>query len=191
MTRIISGAARGRRLVVPEGRDTRPTSDRAREGLFSTLADLHGPLTGAHVLDLYAGSGAMGFESLSRGAAIATMVESATRAVRAIRANDDTLDLPGAFVVVDRVERALAIEHDPLPGEPFDIVTADPPYAVGADTMRAHLTALIEAKRLTAHALAVIERSSRDPDFDWPDGWAADRVRTYGEAALWYGRASD
>jgi 16S rRNA (guanine966-N2)-methyltransferase len=108
MTRVVGGIARGRRLAVPPGRGTRPTSDRAREGLFGTVQAVLGSLTGTRVLDLYAGSGAVGLEALSRGAAHALLVESAPAAIRVIRANIAALDLPGACLVNDRVERVLA-----------------------------------------------------------------------------------
>ena len=108
MTRVIAGAARGRRLAVPAGRLTRPTSDRAREGLFGTLVALHGPLAGAALLDLYAGSGAVGLEALSRGARRVLFVEADARAARVIRGNIDTVGLGGAQLVTDRVERLLS-----------------------------------------------------------------------------------
>ncbi len=108
MTRVIAGTAGGRRLSVPAGRDTRPTSDRAREGLFATVQAIRGPLTGASVLDLYAGSGAVGLEALSRGAARALLVEADPRAVRVIRANIAALGLAGAQVIAGRVEPVLA-----------------------------------------------------------------------------------
>jgi 16S rRNA (guanine966-N2)-methyltransferase len=116
MTRVIAGAAGGRRLSVPGGRDTRPTSDRAREGLFATVRALAGPLAGASVLDLYAGSGALGLEALSRGAARVCLVEADPRAVRVIRANVAALGLPGAEVVAGRVEAVLARGPASLPG---------------------------------------------------------------------------
>ncbi len=115
MTRVIAGVAGGRRLAVPSGLATRPTSDRAREGLFGTVRAVLGSLTGARVLDLYAGSGAVGLEALSRGAAHALLVESAPAAIRAIRANIAALDLPGACLVPDRVERVLARGPASLP----------------------------------------------------------------------------
>src|SRR5687768_3755169 len=98
MTRIIAGSAGGRRLTVPPGRGTRPTSDRAREGIFLTLDSLYG-LHGARVMDLYAGSGAIGLEALSRGAAEAMLVESDPKAVRTIKANIQSLGLEGALLV--------------------------------------------------------------------------------------------
>ena len=108
MTRIVAGAAGGRRLSVPAGRGTRPTADRAREGLFATVLAIRGPLDGARVLDLYAGSGAVGLEALSRGAADALLVESDARASRVIRGNIEAVGLPGARLIADRVERLLA-----------------------------------------------------------------------------------
>src|SRR5579863_6749022 len=108
VARVIAGEAGGRRLTVPGGRDTRPTSDRAREGLFATISSILGSLAGARVLDLYAGSGAVGLEALSRGAGHVLLVEAAPRAGRVIRENIESLALPGAEVIVDRVERVLA-----------------------------------------------------------------------------------
>src|SRR5579859_7427378 len=108
MTRVIAGTAGGRRLAVPAGRDTRPTSDRAREGLFATVSSIVGSLTGARVLDLYAGSGAVGLEALSRGADHVLLVEHGARAARVIQQNIEAIGLPGAAVIADRVERVLA-----------------------------------------------------------------------------------
>ncbi|WP_049557014.1 16S rRNA (guanine(966)-N(2))-methyltransferase RsmD [Nonomuraea sp. SBT364] len=185
MTRIIAGSAGGRRLETPPGRGTRPTSDRAREGIFLTLDSLHG-LAGARVMDLYAGSGAVGLEALSRGAAEAVLVESDPRAVRAIRANVAALGFGGARVVADRVERMLG-----RPGEePFDIVFADPPYAVSDDEVGRVLAALRDNGWLVPGALVAFERESRGKGLVWPDGYVEERVRRYGEASVWYGRAA-
>ncbi|WP_143626328.1 RsmD family RNA methyltransferase, partial [Streptomyces viridosporus] len=108
MTRVIAGAAGGRRLAVPPGNGTRPTSDRAREGLFSTWqALLGGPLDGERVLDLYAGSGAVGLEALSRGAGHTLLVEADARAVRTVRDNARTLGLPGAEVRPGKAEQVI------------------------------------------------------------------------------------
>ena len=112
---MIAGEAGGRRLAVPDGRDTRPTSDRAREGLFATIVSMVGSLAGTRVLDLYAGSGAVGLEALSRGAEHVLLVESGTRAGRVIRANIEAIGLPGAEVITDRVERVLAPRPDQRP----------------------------------------------------------------------------
>ncbi len=140
MTRIIAGAARGRRLAVPKGMATRPTSDRAREGLFATVTAIRGPLHGASVLDLFAGSGAVGLEALSRGAARVVFVESDPRAARVIRANMAAAALPGGELVCDRVERFL--RRGPGAGAAVDLVVADPPYAASGDEVAGMLTAL-------------------------------------------------
>ena len=139
MARVIAGEAGGRRLAVPDGRDTRPTSDRAREGLFATITSVAGPLDGARVLDLYAGSGAVGLEALSRGAGRVLLVEQGARAVRVIRENIEAIGLPGAVLVADRVERMLARGPD---GERYDVVFADPPYAL-ADAAVERVLALL------------------------------------------------
>jgi 16S rRNA (guanine966-N2)-methyltransferase len=104
MTRVIAGAAGGRRLAVPPGTGTRPTSDRAKEGLFSTWESLRGTLEGARVLDLYAGSGAVGLEALSRGAAHVLLAEADPRAARTVRENAAAVGLPGAEVRAARAE---------------------------------------------------------------------------------------
>lgn len=174
--RIIAGTARGRPLLAPAGRDTRPTSDRAREGLFSTLGTLT-DVDGARVLDLYAGSGAVGLEALSRGAAAAVLVESDVKAAAVIRRNADAVGLPGARVVVDRVERFLAAD-----AASYDICFLDPPYDV-SDEIVARVLAAVRAE------VVVVERSARSPEPAWPQGVERVRERRYGEGVLWYGRA--
>jgi 16S rRNA (guanine966-N2)-methyltransferase len=188
VTRIVAGVARGRRLAVPAGRGTRPTSDRAREGLFGTLTALRGTLAGARVLDLYAGSGAIGLEALSRGADHVLLVESDPAAARVIRANLAAVGLPGARVVTGQVSRALA--GGPGTAEPFDVVVADPPYAVANDEVTRMLIALASAGWLAPAAIVAVERASREEPFSWPAGYQPDRSRKYGEAAFWYGLAA-
>lgn len=203
MTRVIAGTAGGRRLAVPAGRDTRPTSDRAREGLFATVQAIRGPLAGASVLDLYAGSGAVGLEALSRGAARVCLVEADPRAVRVIRANIAALGLPGARVVPGRVAPLLARGPAALPaaaggqarpapgtGGRFGVVFADPPYALPGEDVTAVLATLAGAGWLARGALAVVERSTRSGPVHWPEGYTADRSRRYGEATFWYGLAT-
>lgn len=187
MTRIIAGIAKGRRIAVPPGRGTRPTSDRAREGIFSTVGSLLGPFDGLRVLDLYAGTGAVGLEALSRGAAHALLVESDPRAARVIRANIRSLGLAGAELVVDRVERVLRVR---VPAEPYDFVFADPPYAMGESEVIETLERLRDGGWLAPDALVAVERGSRGGDLVWPAGFEAERVRRYGEAVVWYGRAA-
>ena len=191
---MIAGEAGGRRLAVPDGRNTRPTSDRAREGLFATIVSLTGSLDGARVLDLYAGSGAVGLEALSRGAEHVLLVESGARAARVIRDNVEAIGLPGAELVTDRVERILAKGPgkgpDNGPGHgPYDVVFADPPYALAGDEVSAMLQALTDHAWLAPGALVIVERATRSGPVSWPSGFAPDRARRYGEATFWYGHA--
>ena len=192
MTRIIAGLAKGRRLAVPPA-GTRPTSDRAREGLFSSLGSLLGrtsggpdALTGLRFLDLYAGSGAVGLEALSRGAAAVSLVEQDRSAAATVSANLAAVGLPGAVVERVPVERFLAVAPT---GPGFDAVFADPPYDLPDDAVNAVLTALVAHGWLTAEAVVVVERATRS-GWAWPAGWVAERHRRYGEATLWYGRAA-
>ncbi|MBB6120358.1 16S rRNA (guanine(966)-N(2))-methyltransferase RsmD [Nocardiopsis algeriensis] len=185
MTRIIAGTAGGRRISAPEGRNTRPTSDRTREALFSSVSSDLGSLQGLRVMDLYAGSGAIGLEALSRGADHALLVEADRRAAQVVRSNIAALRLPGARLVADRVERVVARENS---GEPYDLVVADPPYSVTEEEVAAVLGDLLARGWLAPDPLVVVERSKRSPEPAWPDGLAADRRRVYGEAALWYAR---
>src|SRR5436309_3482766 len=188
MTRIIAGAARGRRLAVPKGTVTRPTSDRAREGLFATVAAILGPLHGARVLDLFAGSGAVGLEALSRGAARVVFVESDARVARVIRANVAVVALPGGEVVCDRVERFL--RRGPGDDPAVDLVVADPPYAVSGAEVTGMLAALTSRGWLKPGALVAVERATRSGAVAWPGGYIPDRSRRYGEATFWYGLAA-
>ncbi|MER5374572.1 16S rRNA (guanine(966)-N(2))-methyltransferase RsmD [Streptomyces sp. NPDC002553] len=187
MTRVIAGAAGGRRLAVPPGTGTRPTSDRAREGLFSTWQSLlGGPLEGERVLDLYAGSGAVGLEALSRGASHTLLVEADARAARVIRENVRNLALPGAEVRAGKAHQVIQT----APAAPYDLVFLDPPYAVTDDDLREILLTLRSGGWLAAEALVTVERSTRGGDFGWPDGFDALRSRRYGEGTFWYGRAA-
>ncbi|MET8013463.1 16S rRNA (guanine(966)-N(2))-methyltransferase RsmD [Streptomyces sp. NPDC005271] len=188
MTRVIAGAAGGRRLAVPPGNGTRPTSDRAREGLFSTWESLLGSLNGARVLDLYGGSGAVGLEALSRGAAHVLLVESDPRAARTIRENIRTLGLPGAELRTAKAEQALA-GQPPATG-PYDVVFLDPPYAVSDGDLHEILLTLLRKGWIASDALATVERSTRGGEFGWPAGFEGLRARRYGEGTLWYGRAA-
>jgi len=187
--RIIAGAAGGRRLAVPGGRATRPTSDRAREGLFSAVLAALGTLDEAAVLDLYAGSGAVGLEALSRGAGDVLLIESDPGAVQVIRRNIASVGLDGAEVVQDRVARALR-RGPPAAGRARDLVFADPPYSASDDELRDTLALLAANGWLAPGALVVVERDARSGPPPWPAGYAADRSRRYGETVLWYGRAA-
>ncbi|GGY03534.1 16S rRNA (guanine(966)-N(2))-methyltransferase RsmD [Streptomyces anandii] len=188
MTRVIAGTAGGRRLAVPPGNGTRPTSDRAREGLLSTWQSLlGGPLDGERVLDLYAGSGAVGLEALSRGAGHALLVEADARAARVVRENVRNLGLPGAEVRAGRAEQVI---QAPAPAEPYDIVFLDPPYAVTDHDLREILLTLRSGGWLAPEAIVTVERSTRGGEFGWPHGFDAIRARRYGEGTFWYGRAA-
>lgn len=187
MTRVIAGTAGGRRLAVPAGNGTRPTSDRAREGLFSTWESLLGTLDGTRVADLYAGSGAVGLEALSRGASHTLLVEADARAARTVRENVRTLGLPGAEL---RTGKAEQIVTGPAPAAPYDVVFLDPPYAVSDDDLREILLTLRSGGWLTEDALVTVERSTRGGEFGWPAGFEPLRARRYGEGTFWYGRAA-
>jgi 16S rRNA (guanine966-N2)-methyltransferase len=204
VARVIAGEAGGRRLAVPDGRDTRPTSDRAREGLFSTIVSMLGSLAGTRVLDLYAGSGAVGLEALSRGADHVLLVEQGARATRVIRENIEAIGLPGAVLAADRVERVLARGPAPAGGQAstapaggqastvggrYDVVFADPPYAL-ADTAVSQVLSLLAGQAwLAPGALVIVERATRSGPVSWPDGFVPDKTRRYGEATFWYGLA--
>ena len=185
--RIIAGSVGGRRLAVVPGRVTRPTSDRTREGLFATVEAIRGGLAGAAVLDLYAGSGAVGLEALSRGATDVILVEADPRAARVIRANVAALGLAGARVINAGVARTLAA--GPAGQRPRDFVFADPPYRVDDEEIRGMLAALM-AGWLAPGALVAVERATRSGAPTWPAGYEADRSRRYGEATVWYGLAA-
>ncbi|MBO1335906.1 16S rRNA (guanine(966)-N(2))-methyltransferase RsmD [Streptomyces sp. VRA16 Mangrove soil] len=187
MTRVIAGKAGGRRLAVPPGNGTRPTSDRAREGLFSTWQALLGTLDGTRVADLYAGSGAVGLEALSRGSAHALLVEADARAARTIRENIKALGLPGAEARTGKAEQVVTGEP---PATPYDLVFLDPPYAVSDDDLREILLTLRTQGWLADEALVTVERSTRGGEFRWPDGFEGLRSRRYGEGTFWYGRAA-
>lgn len=186
MTRIVAGRLGGRRLVVPAGRAVRPTSDRVREALFNTLGTLT-DLTGARFLDLYAGTGAVGIEAWSRGAAEVLLVESDPRAVRAIRSNLDTLGVSGEVRVVAGPVRTVLAGGT---AAPYDVVFADPPYDLPAAQLVEMQRALLAGGWLPPEALLVIERATRSGPVTWVDSITEVRARRYGETMLWYGRRS-
>jgi len=181
--RVIAGSARGRRLVAPSGPGTRPTADRVKEALFSSL----GELRDAVVLDLYAGSGALAIEALSRGAARAVLVEQDRRALEAIERNLAATGLAGAVEVV----RADVARYCREPrGGPFDLVLVDAPYDEPQQALFACLADLAAAGALPEDALVVVERDRRADDPD-PPGWLArERARSYGDTVLRYFRVS-
>jgi 16S rRNA (guanine966-N2)-methyltransferase len=184
MTRLISGVAGGRRLKVPRT-GVRPTGDRAREALFNSLKSLV-ELRGASVLDLYAGSGALGLEALSRGAETVIFVESSPGVLPVLKQNLASVDLPGGRVVAGSVPTVVG---GASPAR-FDLVLADPPYATPVDEVVGVLERLSQNGWLAPEAVVVVERSSRDEPFEWPTPLVGLRDRRYGEAVLRYGRSS-
>ncbi|WP_203335277.1 16S rRNA (guanine(966)-N(2))-methyltransferase RsmD [Nocardioides limicola] len=184
MTRIIAGVAGGRRLQTPRGLDTRPTSDRVREALFSALEAWSG-LAGVRFLDLYAGTGAVGLEAWSRGASWVTLVESDRRTAALITANARSIGCDLARVVAGPVAATLARGAD----HGYDIVFADPPYPLPDDDVAGDLAALVSGGWLAEDALVVVERSGRSREPRWPAGLTAQRRRRYGETTLWFATA--
>lgn len=185
MTRVIGGSAGGRRLRTPPGDGTRPTSDRVREALFSSLESSLGTLAGLRVLDLYAGSGALGLEAVSRGAEVLTSVESDRRTARLVQDNAATLGFRKVEVAALPVARFLAQQ----PRAPYDLVLVDPPYATTEVELGQVLHLLTAHGWLDDDATLVVERSARSPEPAWPPGWGRERRRDYGETTLWYVRA--
>ena len=186
MTRIVAGSARGRRLRTPTGQRTRPTADRVREALFSALESALGSLEGLRVLDLYAGSGAVGLEAWSRGAGVVTLVEQDRRTAAMIGSNARDLGFSRADVVTGSVANALA--H--TPAAPYDVAFLDPPSARDEREISSDLTALLDQDWLVPGAMVVVERGSRGPEPAWPEGFTGSRAKKYGETVLWYVHAA-
>jgi len=184
VTRIVAGSLGGRRIAVPP-RGTRPTSERVREAMFSAIT-ARMDLAGARVLDCYAGSGALGIEALSRGAAHALFVESDRRAAAVLAGNLAALGLRDAAAVrAAAVESFAAIE---AAGQPYDLLVADPPYAVSGESLSAVLASLAGHGWLADGALLAIERPARAAELVWPDGVEQITTRRYGDTVVCYGR---
>jgi len=181
--RIVAGSLKGRAIVAPEGQGTRPTSDRARQAIFNVLehaAWAEDVLDGARVIDLYAGSGALGYEAISRGGAFCLFVETDDGARGAIRENMDAYGLFGRT----RVHRRSAIDLGPRPGstgEAFTLAFLDPPYGKGLGEQT--LQKLLEGNWLAPEAVVVYERGSDEPEIDTP-GYERMDARDYGAARV-------
>lgn len=182
MNRIIAGRYGGRRLQTPPGDGTRPTTDRVREALFSSLLSEFGELDGLSVLDVFAGSGAVGLEAASRGADRVDLVESDRRAARIIADNIAMLGCDGVRVRSMPAERFA----QSAPAAPYDVIFLDPPYAYEHAALAALLRVLGTESWLAAGGVIVVERSKRDK-FSWPAPLLALRDKKYGETILWYG----
>lgn len=170
--RVIAGTAKGRKLVAPPGLDTRPMTSRAREALFSSIASL---LSGAKVLDLYAGSGSLGIEALSRGAAAVTFVENARPALKALRRNLDTTGFDGDVLPTD-VAKAI-----PKLGGVFDVVFVDPPFEMEASEVERLMADLVTAT--APGATVVVHRRAGDPVPE-PSQFEAVSDHRYGDTVL-------
>lgn len=189
MSRIVAGSRGGRRLETPPGDSTRPTSDRVREALFSALASWAGTaaeapaeaLGGLGFLDLYAGSGAVGLEAASRGAAPVLLVESDARTAALVRRNATSLALPATVrpTAVETLART-------VPDRAYDIAFVDPPYALATEQLDAVVADLVAHGWLAPDGLLVLERSSRSPAPRWPAAVGESWVRSYGETVLHY-----
>lgn len=182
MTRIIAGAAKGRRLAVPPA-GTRPTSDRVREAVFSALGSRM-DFEDARVLDLFAGSGGLALEALSRGATRAVLVEAGEKAAVIARANITAVGLKGATVRRGRVLTIL----DGTPDNHYELVFADPPYDIADEDITAMLALLIERDWLAEDAIVVLERSTRSPATTWPAEIEDVEIKKYGETRVEFGR---
>lgn len=192
MTRIIAGSVGGRTLQTPKGRDTRPTTDRVREAMFSRIEALL-DLDGARVLDLFAGSGALGLEAVSRGAAHLLAVERHRPTARLVQRNAADLGLGDQVEVVCAAAEAVL---STVPAEPYDLALLDPPYPMGEAELSRILGALAEPRWLTGEALVVVERSARSPEPSWPDvpdgmgGLDHLDTRRYGETTVHWAEPS-
>ncbi|NEM91521.1 16S rRNA (guanine(966)-N(2))-methyltransferase RsmD [Galbitalea soli] len=184
MTRIIAGFAGSLTLTVPPS-GTRPTSDRVREAIFSAL-DSRGLLDGARVLDLYAGSGALGLEAASRGATAVTLVDSSAAAASACRRNAAHIAKAAPRGAVPAIEVSASPVLSFLTGarQFWDIVFVDPPYELGGPELGRGLEGLVP--RLSPDAVVVVERSARDPEPPLPEGLQLDRRKDYGDTALYW-----
>jgi len=183
--RIIAGVAKGRILGAVAGA-TRPTSDRAREGLFSSLASEFGTFEGLHVLDLFGGSGAIGLESLSRGATSVHIVEKDDEAQKTIETNFEIVkksNPAGSFHLYGMsAERFLK----DAPKDKYHLVYIDPPYDFSNQAVEDVLSALHDYEFLSSDAFVAVERTARGAQFIWPDAFVPARERKYGQATIYY-----
>jgi len=190
VSRIIAGSRGGRRIAMPPGDRTRPTTDRVREALFSAIAAWAGTAAAppeqslAHLAfcDLYAGSGAVGLEAASRGAHPVLLVERDRRTAQLTKDNAKALGL-AVDVTISSVEQVLQRP----PARPYDVVFADPPYELDTSAVNAQLQQLVANRWVAPGSLVVVERSRRTPDLTWPEAAAKRWSRAYGETVLHFG----
>ncbi len=184
--RIIAGLGKGRKLFSPPS-ITRPTSDRAREGLFSSLISTFGTLDGLHFLDLFAGSGAVGVEALSRGAGLVEAVENNSVSAEVCEKNFELLkNQPelGKFKVL----KTTTFEYlNHLANKQFEIIFLDPPYEVSNIEIEKILKKIQSNNLLSKFGVIAIERDAKGEAFTWPDGLIETKIRSYGQGAIHYG----
>ena len=182
MTRIISGFAGSLTLAVPST-GTRPTSERVREAIFSAL-EARDAISGCAVLDLYAGSGALGLEAASRGATRVTLVESGAQALKACRANGALLSKKAPFPLSVEVSGAPVQSFLESSRDTWDLVFIDPPYELSNTDLARALVALVP--RLAPDAVVMLERASRDAAPVWPEGLELEKLKKYGDTAVYW-----
>ena len=183
--RIIAGVARGRTLGAVAGA-TRPTSDRAREGLFSSLLSEFGSFEGLHVLDLFGGSGAIALESLSRGATLVHVVEKDDEAQKTIENNYELVMKSNPSGKLQLFGMSAERFLKDLPKTKYHLVYIDPPYDFSNQAVEDVLSALYDGEFLSSDAFIAVERTARGPQFIWPDAYAPARERNYGQATIYY-----
>jgi 16S rRNA (guanine966-N2)-methyltransferase len=184
--RIISGIAKGRSLSSVAG-PTRPTSDRAREGLFSSLLSEFGDFVGLSVLDLFAGSGAIGLEALSRGASIVAAVEQDASASKTITKNAELVNSAGPagkFALHSMSVESFIDSASPIS---YDVIFIDPPYELPASEIAALLEKALLRGFISSSCVIAVERDAKSDKFRWPTGLSAMRERNYGQAVIYYG----
>ena len=183
--RIIAGVARGRTLGSVAGA-TRPTSDRAREGLFSSLTSEFGSFEGLHVLDLFGGSGAIALESLSRGATLVHVVEKDDEAQKTIENNYEIVKKSNPSGKLQLFGMSAERFLKELPKTKYHLVYIDPPYDFSNQAVEDVLSALYDGEFLSSDAFIAVERTARGAQFIWPDAFAPARERNYGQATIYY-----
>ncbi len=186
--RIIAGSARGKALLSPSSDRTRPTSDRAREGLFSSLVSEFSSLSGLHFLDLFSGSGAVGVEALSRGVALVHSVESDANTGDVAIANFQLVKSPFGSYQLFRTKSERFLESDQaVEHGQYDIIFMDPPYEHSNRVVEEMLQIIVDRKLLQPTGIVAIERESKQPSFIWPVEMQEIKVRSYGQGSIYYG----
>lgn len=183
--RIIAGLGKGRNLISPKG-GTRPTSDRAKEALFSTLESEFGSLNDLHFLDLYCGSGAVGVEALSRGAAVVHAVDKEESATSIARQNFEMLENIAGIGAASIFTMAANRYIETIANSAFDIIFIDPPYDVKNDNVEKILGEITARHLIKFGGVIAVERETKSPKFRWPEGLVPLKEREYGIATIYY-----